>query len=221
MKKSRKQICIIGLGQFGSELAKNLVSECEVLAIDIDEDIVNSISGGVHRALCLDARVFNSLASVVTADFDEAVVSMSESIETSVICTLHLKQIGVKHIWAKALNKDHSTILTAIGANEVIFPEAETAGRVAAHITVPNLLDFIPLAENYRAMEKPAPSFCMGKNLRDLHIRKKYGILVMAVKAKSPEKYLFMPGPDYVVTPGDVLVLIGRENSLEEFQRFS
>jgi trk system potassium uptake protein TrkA len=216
-KKKKKQICIIGLGQFGSELARNLVPDCEVLAIDIEEDLVDAISEDVHRAVCMDATDLARLGSVVTADFDEAVVSMSESIETSVLCTLHLKQLGVPRIRAKALNEDHATILKAIGATEIIFPERETARRVATHIVNPNLLDFIPLVESYRAMEHEAPQTFGGQSLRDLHLRKRFGIFIMAVKDPRQNSYVFLPGPEHVVRAGDVLVLIGREDALEEF----
>ncbi|MEJ2367452.1 MAG: TrkA family potassium uptake protein [Acidobacteriota bacterium] len=218
MKRKRKQICIIGLGQFGSELARNLVPECEVLAIDIEEDLVNAMSEDVHRAMCMDARDLASLQTIVTPDFDEAIVSMSESIETSVLCTLHLKQIGVKRIWAKALNEDHATILKAIGATDVIFPERETARRLGAKIQNPNLLDFIPLMGGYRAVEMVGPESYAGQSLADLHLRKKYGVFIMAVKQSATHPLIFLPGPNYIVEKGDVMILIGPEKSLDEIE---
>jgi len=214
MKKSRKQICVIGLGQFGSELAGDLAKHCDVLAIDSDEERVNVISERVQRALILDARDFKSLSSIVTPDFDEAIVSLGESLESSVLCTLHLKKIGVKTIRCKALNEDHAEILESLGATEIIFPERETARRVAAHIINPNLLDFVPLAEDYRVMDITPPASFIGHSFIELNLRGRFGVFVIAVKDSAAAGFNFLPGPDYKVRAGDVLVMIGREAEL-------
>jgi len=100
--KHKKHICIIGLGEFGTELARELSRECEVLVLDRDENRVNAIVDQVQRALILDVRDFAGLSSVVTADFDEVIVSIGEDLEASILCTLHLKKIGVRSIQAKA-----------------------------------------------------------------------------------------------------------------------
>jgi trk system potassium uptake protein len=215
MKSSRKQVCIVGLGQFGSELAATLAAKCEVLAIDSSEDRVNDIAEKVQRALIVDARDFHSLQSVVSSDFDEAVVSLGESVEASVLCTLHLRKIGIKTIRAKAVSEDHALILRAVGAGEIIFPERETARRVAAKIINPNLLDFIPLAEDFEVMEVSPPDHFCGRTIRDLSIRERYGVFVIAVKEFIPERFVFLPEAGFVVKPSDLLVLIGKESDLE------
>jgi len=134
MKRGRKLICVIGLGQFGSELAQKLARDCDVLALDISEDRVSAIADHVQRGLIVDSRDFASLSSLVTPDFDEAIVSLGESLEASILCTLHLKRIGLKSIRAKAATEDHAEILRSVGATETIFPERETAHRIAAQI---------------------------------------------------------------------------------------
>jgi trk system potassium uptake protein TrkA len=214
MKKARKQICVIGLGQFGSELARDLARYCDVLALDSDEERVNAISEHVQRAMILDAKDFKSLASLVTAAFDEALVSLGDSLEASVLCTLHLKKIGVKTIRCKALNEDHAEILESLGASEIIFPERETARRVAAHIINPNLLDFVPLAEDYRVMDITPPASFIGHSFIDLNLRHRFGAFVIAVKDPTATRFEFLPGPNYKVLPNDILVMIGRESSL-------
>ena len=118
---------------------------------------VEAILDKVQRALILDVRDYHALSSVVTEDFDEAIVSIGESLESSILATLHLKKIGVKRIWAKATTEDHAAILRAIGASEVVFPERETARRLASQLINPNLLDFIPLHEDYRVMDVAPP----------------------------------------------------------------
>lgn len=214
MKRRGRQICVIGLGRFGAGLARALARHCEVLAADSDIDRVNSIAQDVQRALCLDARDFNALASVVSADFDEAVVSIGDSLEASILCTLHLKRLGVPIIRAKANSADHAAILRAVGAEHIVFPEQETAERLALQMLNPNLLDFIPLAKDYRVMDMVAPGAFWGRSLLSLQIRTRFGLFVIAVKKRDGEAFKFLPGPDHVVAPDDVLVLIGRESDI-------
>ncbi|MEJ5328582.1 MAG: TrkA family potassium uptake protein [Desulfobaccales bacterium] len=212
--KAKKHVVVIGLGEFGRELALQLASDCEVLALDRDERMVEQILDRVQRALILDVRDYHALSSVVTPDFDEGVVSMAESLESSILATLHLKKIGVRRIWAKATTEDHAAILRAIGADEVIFPERETARRLAAHLINPNLLDFVPLAEDYRVMDVAPPDEFYGRTLAELDLRKRFGVFVLAVKELVPVRFVFLPPPDFVIKPSDILVMIGREADL-------
>jgi trk/ktr system potassium uptake protein len=221
MKGRRKLICVVGLGQFGSSLARALAVECDVLALDTSEDRVNAIADDVQRALVGDAREFSVLRQVVNSEFDEAVVSLGESVEASILCTLHLKRIGLKSIRAKAVSEDHATILHAIGASETIFPERETARRVAAQIINPNLLDFVPLAEDFEVMNVAPPDSFYGRTLQELNVREKFGVFVIAVKELVPDRFVFLPGPDFVIKPSDILVLIGREADLLTLRRDS
>ena len=217
--KKKKYICVIGLGQFGMELARELARNCEVLALDRDENLVYSIADDVQRALVIDARDYTSLKQVVTTDFDEVVVSLGESLEASILCTLHLKKIGIKMIRAKVMSEDHAAILHSLGVQEVIFPERETAWRLAAQIVNPNLLDYIPLEAGYRVMDVAPPNSFYGKTLMELELRKKYGVFVLAVKELVPERFVFLPDPTFVIKPSDVLVMIGREEHLAKLQK--
>ncbi len=219
MKQGRRLICVIGLGQFGSELAQELAKECDVLALDISEDRVSAIADHVQRALIIDCRDFTSLSSLVTPDFDGAIVSLGESLEASILCTLHLKKIGVKNIRAKASTDDHAVILRSVGATETIFPERETARRIAIQILNPNLLDFIPLAGDFQLMDVAPPESFLGHSLQQLNMRDQFGVFVIAVKELIPPNFVFLPGPEFVVKPSDVLVLIGREGDLLKLRR--
>ena len=212
--KVRKHVCVIGLGNFGGELARNLALEAEVLAIDIDADQVDEISTHVQRALCLDARDFSALSAVVSRSFDEAVVSMGGGLEASILTTLHLKQIGVPLIHAKALSDIHGSILTLVGAAEVIFPERETARRMAARMLNPNLLDFVPLEQDYLVRDVEPPEVAHGRTLADLDLRACLNVFVLAVRKQIEPHFVFLPGPDYLVDRGDSLVMIGRERDL-------
>lgn len=214
MKRNGRHICVVGLGHFGAGLARSLARHCEVLALDSDINRVNSIAEDVQRALCLDARDFNALASVVSSDFDEAVVSIGDSMEASILCTLHLKRIGVAVIRAKANSADHAEILRSVGAEHIVFPEKETAERLALQMLNPNLLDFIPLAKDYRVMDVTAPGAFWGQSLLDLQIRKRFGLFVIAIKKHRGDTFVFLPGPEHVIAQDDVLVMIGRESDI-------
>ncbi|AEB09143.1 potassium channel family protein [Desulfobacca acetoxidans] len=216
--KWKKHICVIGLGQFGMELARELSKSCEVLALDVNEDLVYAIADDVQRAMAVDARDYASLKQVVTADFDEVIVSLGESLEASILCTLHLKKIGVKMIRAKVMSEDHAAILHSLGVQEVIFPERETAWRLAVQIMNPNLLDYIPLEAGYRVMDVAPPNSFYGRSLMELGLRKQYGVFVIAVKELVPQRFVFLPEPSFVVKPSDILVMIGREEQLALLQ---
>lgn len=214
MKKDRPQICVIGLGHFGAGLASTLAPDCEVLALDCDAARVNALADDVQRALVVDARDYQALAAVVSDDFDEAVVSIGEELESSILATLHLRRIGVPLIRAKAKSADHAEILRSVGASHVIFPEREAAERLATRIVHPNLLDFVPLEEDYRVMEIVPPRAFVGKSLIDLELRKRHGVFVIAMRHRGGGGFEFLPGPNAVVGEEDVLVLIGRESDI-------
>ncbi|MDR3077712.1 MAG: TrkA family potassium uptake protein [Planctomycetota bacterium] len=212
----RQRICVIGLGQFGRHLDIELAKDCDVTVIDRHQAVINEIGDQIQRAYCLDGRDFASLSSVVAgSDFDEAVVSMSENMEASILTVLHLKRLKLPHIHAKATTRDHAEILKAIGADSIIFPERETAARLATHLINRNLLDFIPLSENYMVMQITPPDWAIGKTLLQLNLRKLFDIFVIAVKEHVPERTAFLPGPEFVVKDSDALLVIGKKESLE------
>jgi trk system potassium uptake protein TrkA len=214
----RKQVCIIGLGQFGSHLARNLARmDCDVIAIDMNDEAVQLIRDDVQQAVITDVRSIDALQSVITKDIDEAIVSLGESMEASILCTLHLKQLGVLRIRAKASSQDHAAILKAVGATEIIFPERETAERIAQRILNPDLLDYLPLSPEYRVVEVPVPESFAGRTLADLHLRKKFQIMVIAIKSPSKKGIEFMPNAESILTPGGTLVIIGKDTDINKF----
>jgi trk system potassium uptake protein TrkA len=218
MSRQKKQVCVIGLGHFGWELALLLARDCEVLAIDLNIELVNEISDRVHRAVSLDIRDEDALSSVIPEGVDEAIVSMGENLEASILCTLYLKRLGVPTVRVKALNDDHSVVLRQLGADEIIFPERETARRLAARVQNPNVLDFVPLGGDYQVVEMLAPAVFVGTTLVESGLRARYSVFVMAVRPQGGEDTHFLPGPDFRVGEGDVLVVIGREKDLARLE---
>jgi len=218
MKRKKKLVCVIGLGQFGMELARSLARDCEVLAVDSDEGRIDEIRDFVQRAVVMNARDMKTIVEVVSPDFDEAVVCMGRSLEASILCTLHLRKLGIPVVRVKAENEDHAEILRSIGATQVIFPERETARRIALQIVNPNLLDFIPISQEYNVTEVIAPESFHGHSLAELKFRSRFNVFVIAVKRGGEDGIEFLPGPDHVVRPGDVMVLIGKETDIIKVQ---
>ncbi len=215
MTNNKKRVCVIGLGQFGRELAIGFAQHAEVLAIDIEPALVNQIADDVHRAYTLDASNFTDLASVVNEDFDESIVCIGANMEANILAVLHLKKIGVPRIHVKAKNKDHAQILEAIGAENIVFPERDTAQRLVRRVLNPNLLDFVPISGDYSVMQMAPPDEFIGKSLRELEIRRRFGIFVIAIEETTTEETHFLPGSNTVIENNIVLVVIGHPDELQ------
>lgn len=210
-----KQVCIIGLGQFGSHLARSLAKlQCEVLAIDRQDSAVAAIRDEVQHAAVLDAKSLDALKTVVTREIDEAIICFGENLEASILCALHLSKIGIKKISAKAANQDHARILQAVGATNVIFPEKETADRMAQRIINPDLLDCLPLSPEYQLVEQAVPRAFAGQTLAGLHLRKKYGVLAIAVREQRGGPVEFMPPADLVLPAQGSLFILGKAQDI-------
>jgi len=214
-----KQVCGIGLGQFGMRLARELASHgCEVLAIDRNEQLVSTVRDDVHHAVIADVRRYDALAEVISKEIDEVVVTTGESLETSILCTLHLKNLGVKLIRAKASNDDHAAILRSLGVKHIISPEGEMATRMAQRIMHPDLLDYLPLSQDYHVVEVEAPEHFVGKSLAELHLRRKYDVLAIALKGPEPNQIHFLPAAETVIRKGNTMVVIGKNENIEKLQ---
>lgn len=213
-----KQMVVIGLGQFGAHLARQLTKQsCEVLAVDRDESRVADLRDDVHRALIADATNMEALEAAVTSAVDEVAVCLGDHLEASVLCTLHLGEMGVKKILATAVNRDHANILKRVGAHEVIFPDLETAERTARRMANPHMLDYFPFAEEYRIMEVATPKQLVSQPLAGSGLRKTYRLFALAIKSGETGEYHFMPEGGHVLREGDVLIVLGREMDLARF----
>jgi trk system potassium uptake protein len=213
----KKQFVVIGLGRFGASVAKTLFDlGNDVLAIDLNEDLVQEIADGVTHAVELDATDEGALRSLGVRNFDLAVITIGSDIQASVMVTLLVKELGVKYIIAKAHNELHAKVLYKIGADRVVLPEKDMGVRVAHNIVSTNILDFIELSPEYSIAEIVSPKDWHGKTLRELNIRAKYGINIMAIKKDNNVN--ISPGAHDVIDPGDVLVAIGGTDDLNRFE---
>lgn len=215
---SSKQFVVIGLGRFGSSIASTLYElGNEVLAIDTDEEIVQGISENVTHAIQADATDEATLRSLGIRNFDVAVVTIGGDVQSSVMVTLLVKELGVKYVISKAQNELHAKVLYKIGADRVVFPERDMGIRVAHNLCASNILDYIELSPDYSIMEVSAINDWQGKTLRELNMRSKYGINVMAIKKGN--EINISPGADDVINGDDVLVVIGGTEQLSAIEK--
>lgn len=212
---SKRQFIVIGLGRFGTSVAETLYSlGNDVLAVDFDEDVVQNISDKVTHAVQVDANDENSLRALGIRNFDCAVISIGTNIQSSILATLLVKELGVKYVVTKATNALHAKVLYKIGANRVVFPERDMGVRVAHNLVSSNILDYIELSPDYSIAEVVSPEEWHNKTLRELNIRAQYGINVMAIKRNNDIDV--SPSADNTVEPGDIIVAIG---SIEELNK--
>ncbi|HZG18282.1 MAG TPA: TrkA family potassium uptake protein [Candidatus Bathyarchaeia archaeon] len=212
-----KQFAVIGMGRFGSSVARTLYEmDYEVMGIDEDEEKINENIHNVTHAIVADSTDEAALKEIGIRNFDVVVVSIGADIQASILTTLQLKEMGVKKIVAKAQNERHGQVLYKVGADRVVFPERDMGIRVAHNLISANVLDFIELAEDYSVAEVVVSPNLVGRNLRQLDVRAKYGVNVIAIK--SGHEFNISPRPDDVIRSGDVLVVIGHNKDLKDFE---
>lgn len=210
-----KQFVVIGLGRFGSNLARSLYKmKNQVLAIDQDRHNIESIKDFVTEAIVADAKNMRVLDEFIDTAIDTVILATGSDIETSVLCTLYLRDMGVKNIIAKAKNDDHGKILTALGVTEVIYPERDIAQRLAERLSMNNLIAHLPLAAEYSILEINTPENFVGKSMMELDIRKKYGINIIGIKDNSTgETQVLLEGTS-VFPPNSVMMFICRTDEI-------
>ncbi len=214
-----KRVVVIGLGIFGFNIVKDLYENgFEVVAIDKNKDVIQKIRDFSTKAILADGTDKEVIESIGIQEDDVVIVSFGEDLAASTLITLHLKEMKVKHIIVKAPNEDHKHVLEKVGATEVIIPEREMADKVAKSLISPNVLDYIPLSDEYTICEiVPPPSF-MGKSIAELHLRSKYHIEVIAVREMLPERLTMVPRADFTIKDSDVLVVIGKEKDVQKIK---
>jgi trk system potassium uptake protein TrkA len=207
-----KRIVVFGLGIFGSELAAQLFKNgLEVIAIDKNREVIQRIKDHATKAILADASDKELLDSIGIRESDIAVISFGEDLTASTLLTLHLKELKLKQIIVKVPNDDHKRILQKLGASEAIIPEREMAAKVVRSIISPNVLEYLPISEDYTICELAPPSAFIGKTLAEIDLRKTHQIQVIAIRDVLSEKLQLVPRASAVIKDSDVLVIIGRE----------
>ena len=209
---------VIGLGRFGTEAARKLCElGCQVLAMDMRSELVQPLSNDVTHAVVGDARDKEVLRALDAGSFDCAIVAIGGSLADSVLATMNLKELGIPYLVCKAHDETHRQVLMKLGADRVVIPEQENAARLARSLSTPNVLDYIELSEDYGIIEVPAPERWIGKTLRELNVRAKMGVNIIAVKRDG--QINVSPAADFSVAGGDVMVVLGDSAALRAVQK--
>jgi trk system potassium uptake protein TrkA len=226
-----KTFAVIGLGRFGSNIARALAEKgFEVIVIDSDENEVRELSDIVSGSFVLDATDDKSLQDTGIADVDVAIVSVGAKIDDSILITLILKELGVKEVIVKAVNERHGKILQRIGADRVIYPEREVALRLAESFVSPKIFDYIELSSTHGIVEIAVPQEFIGKTIKELDLRNKYRVSIIAIKRKVPivsqkgtpdfkEEVKIDPPSEEEFQEGDRIVLMGKNEDLDKIER--
>lgn len=213
-----KSYVVIGLGRFGSQISRQLCAlGAEVLAIDVNSELVHQISGEVTTAAVADAQDKDVLRALGVADCECAVVAIGDNLGSSVLATMNLKELGVPYIVCKAYDETHRRVLEKLGADRVLIPEKEVANKLANSLTSPNVLEYIELSRDYGIVEVPAPRSWTGKTIRELNVRARLGVNIIAIQRDGQVDV--SPSADYLVRSGDVMVLLGDYDALAAVEK--
>ncbi len=212
----KKQIVIIGLGRFGISVAMSLAEQGhQVLGIDIDEKKVEEISDSITQAVTVSKVNEETLISLGIKEFDIAIVAIGD-VESSILISQILKEIGVKKVISKAQSFLHGRVLEKIGVDKVAFPERDMGIRLANSLVSNNIIDYIELSQDYNVFEIEAPEDFYNKNLAELDIRARCNISIIAIKKKDQKDIIVAPGADAKIEKNDILVVIGKNSDLNK-----
>jgi trk system potassium uptake protein TrkA len=214
----KKQFAVIGMGRFGSSVAKTLSGlGFEVLAIDSSEQKMQDISSVVTHVVQADSTDEDALRALGLRNFDVVVVAIGQDIQASILTTIIVKEIGVPTVIVKAQNELHGRVLKKVGADKVIYPERDMGQRVAHHLISTNIIDYIELSDDHSIVEIKASQAMIGKNLRQLDIRAKYGCNVIAIK--TGVRMNIAPHAEDSIKENDVLIVVGNNEDLQNFEK--
>lgn len=211
-----KRVIVIGLGIFGINLVRALYEGgVEVVAIDKDKDAVQKARDCSTKAIVADGIDKEVMEMIGIQQDDVAIISFGEDLAASTLITLHLKQLNVRTIIVKAPNEEHKLILEKVGATEVVIPEKEMARKVAKSLISPNVLDYLPLSDDYMISELAPPNSFLGKTIAELQLRGKYHIEVIAIRDIISDRIHMVPPANFVIKDGEVLIVVGKEKDIQ------
>ncbi len=208
---------VLGLGRFGKAFAKTL-SELghDVLGVDRNPQVVQDLSEELAHVITSEISSEEFLKSIGVSNFDAAVVAIGNDLQSSILTTALLKELGAKYIISKAQNDLHAKVLMTVGANRVIFPERDMGIRVANNLASHNIIDSIQLSGDHSIMETSIPDKWVGKTINELAIRARYNVNILAVR--KGDTLDISPGADYVFKEDDIVSIMGKNKDLKDLQ---
>jgi len=213
-----KEFAVIGLGRFGGSIVKELRElETDVLAIDVDEERVNEFADIATETVIGNTTDETVLKNLGLRNFDNVIVAIGDNIQSSILTTLLLKDLGVKKVTVKAQSDYHARVLDKIGADVVVHPERDMGRRIAHRLVSSSVLDYLELSDEHSIVEIYATEKLSGQSLLDLDIRAEYGVSVIAIKRGAD--IIVSPDPTVNIKDTDVLIVIGKDNDLNRFEK--
>lgn len=213
----KKEFVVFGLGRFGWSVATTLAeSGCEVLVVDDNEDKIKDIADIVTYAVKADVTDSETLSTLGLSNFDGAVIAMGEDLESSVMATILVKELGIPYVLAKAQTDLHAKILKKVGADMIIFPEKETGIRIANNLLMGNFFDAVELSSTFSLMELEPLDEWDRHSLKDLNLRSRYKLNVIGLKRNG--ELNINPDADEPISKNDVLIVIGKNEILNKLR---
>lgn len=216
-----KRFVVIGLGHFGAHAASTLYAAGkEVIAIDSDSEVVQSMAENSSQAVVADATDRVTLRTLGVGDVDAAIISLGERMDVITLAALHVKELGVPYIAVKALSEDHGKILEALGVDEVIHPEKDVAVRLANKLSRRDVIDFLPLMPGFSIIEIKTPKAFIGRSLKELSLRNTLHIQLIAIKRDQDNGSVsnILPKASDILKATDTLVLLGEDRHLDRIR---
>lgn len=211
-----KRFIVVGLGNFGSTVAKTLAEQGhDVIAIDIDGDLVDRLASFVSQAVVADATDVEALRRIGASDVDTAIVSTGDDISSSILATMALHDLQIRDVYVKVVSSDHARVMKRFGVSDIVFPERDTAIGLATRISGSALLNYVRLGTGFSIQEMGVPASWYGKSIRELGLRQNYDITIVALHDILTDKIVASPHPDYVLKDSDALLVAGHDEALE------
>lgn len=212
-----KRFVVIGLGNFGASVAQALhAAGHDVIAVDTSDAAVDAIAPHVTRAAVGDGKQLATLDRIGARGADAGVVSTGEDVTASILATMALRDLGVGEIFAKVISTDHARVMNKIGVTETIFPERESALRLATRMSSPAILNYVRLGADFSVQEMAVPQKWLGRSLLDLQLPRRYGISVVAVRDMLRDEIMPVNDPGRRLTDSDTLLVAGRDADLQK-----
>ena len=210
-----KKFIMLGMGTFGTALTRKLAANgCQVTGVDQRRERLDLVKNVVHEAVIGDSTDRQVLENLAIRDATAVFISLGENISTSLLATLHVKELGARNVIVKGVTLEHGKILEHVGADRVVFPEEEVARELADRMTWPNVLDYLPIDPDYSVAEVAMPASLSGWTLADANLRSRIGVHVMGIKDVMRGKFEMFPDGKTMLLEDQVLLVVGREKEL-------
>jgi len=214
-----KKFIVLGLGSFGSSLARRLTKNgCQVMGVDGEREHVDELKNELYETVIADVTDRASLEELGLKDADAVFISLGEDITPSLLAALHAKELGARRIIVKGVTPEHGKLLQHLGVERVVFPELEIANELGDRMAWPNILDFLPIDSDYSIMELAVPPSCVGTTLLEADLRRRFGVWIMAIKDSLSGKLMVLPDAELRLTDDQLLLALGKQDQLEKLR---